>query len=829
MASVQIPNLPAAISVTGTEQVEAVQAGTSVRITLNQIANLSNARSANDLLDEISSVQGSMLYRSDLAWSAIEPGVSGQVLTTNGADANPSWADKFYYSGIIFVDKLGSDENSGTDPSSPVLTIKRAAELAQSGQSILISPGDYSEDWPITLRRDVSVIGNNLRSVNVLPNEGFSGNDIWLVDSGVYLTGMTFVGHQAGAWAVRFNADADNTAIGASGLGAYLFKSPYVQNCTSYTAATGTGEAGSTSEGTTGGGLLVDGAACAPNSPIRSMVVDSYTQINLDGPGCLVTNDAYAQLVSFFGTFCSYHVKATLGGQVNLSNSTTDFGTQGLVANGRSATPLFQGTSGGASIGVNTIDVTNLTTNRLGNSNMPNTGQVFNVGSDYYTVTGAVPITGGYTVTFYPYLTSASTLGDTIYFSQRSQISTGGHTMEYVGAGTNYNALPWNGGVPIPANQVVEESGGRVFYSTTDELGNFKVGTQFAVNGTTGEVTINTSSFNISGLNQIGPFSRDGGITTVGVVLMEVSNNTSLLASTGAHDGNTVPTQYAVYNYLLNNYSTTSEFGLTAFSNDYADLDNLPTLGTAAAENVGYFATAAQGSLADSAVQPADLATVATTGSYNDLTDKPAISGGSVTSVDVAGGTTGMTFSGGPVTTSGTITMAGTLGVANGGTGAVTLTGYVKGSGTSALTASATIPSTDISGLAAVATTGAYGDLSGLPTLGTLSSQDDDAVSFTGSITEAVYSLTGTALDPSNGTIQVKTLSANTTLTDSLSAGEAMTLMIDDGTAYTITWPTMTWVNNAGSAPTLATSGYTVVALWKVSTTLYGALVGDGT
>jgi len=104
-----------------------------------------------------------------------------------------------------------------------------------------------------------------------------------------------------------------------------------------------------------------------------------------------------------------------------------------------------------------------------------------------------------------------------------------------------------------------------------------------------------------------------------------------------------------------------------------------------------------------------------------------------------------------------------------------------------------------------------------------------DAAVFTGSIQEAVYDLGGTALDPANGTIQTKTLSANTTLTDSLSAGEAMTLMIDDGSAYAVTWPTITWVNNGGSAPTLATSGYTVVALWKVDTTLYGALVGDGT
>lgn len=46
--------------------------------------------------------------------------------------------------------------------------------------------------------------------------------------------------------------------------------------------------------------------------------------------------------------------------------------------------------------------------------------------------------------------------------------------------------------------------------------------------------------------------------------------------------------------------------------------------------------------------------------------------GGSVTSVDLSGGATGLSFSGGPITTSGTITLTGTLAVANGGTGATT-------------------------------------------------------------------------------------------------------------------------------------------------------------
>lgn len=61
--------------------------------------------------------------------------------------------------------------------------------------------------------------------------------------------------------------------------------------------------------------------------------------------------------------------------------------------------------------------------------------------------------------------------------------------------------------------------------------------------------------------------------------------------------------------------------------------------------------------------------------------------GGSVTSVAFSGGTTGLTVTGSPITTSGTITLAGTLNVANGGTGATTLTGLLKGNGTSAFTA----------------------------------------------------------------------------------------------------------------------------------------------
>ena len=98
---------------------------------------------------------------------------------------------------------------------------------------------------------------------------------------------------------------------------------------------------------------------------------------------------------------------------------------------------------------------------------------------------------------------------------------------------------------------------------------------------------------------------------------------------------------------------------------------------------------------------------------------------------------------------------------------------------------------------------------------------------FVGAIEEDIFALSGTtpALNPANGTIQTWTLTGNSTPTDSLTAGESITLMVDDGTGFTITWPTITWVG--GAAPSLPTTGYIVLELWKVSTTLYGAIVGN--
>lgn len=94
--------------------------------------------------------------------------------------------------------------------------------------------------------------------------------------------------------------------------------------------------------------------------------------------------------------------------------------------------------------------------------------------------------------------------------------------------------------------------------------------------------------------------------------------------------------------------------------------------------------------------------------------------------------------------------------------------------------------------------------------------------------TETVYALSGTDINPANGTVQTKTLSANTTFTESIADGQSVVLMLNTST-YTVTWPTTTWINTSGtgSAPTLKASATNTIVLWQVGGVLYGNWVGS--
>ncbi|MGH1461006.1 MAG: hypothetical protein ACRBB6_03110 [Neptuniibacter sp.] len=99
--------------------------------------------------------------------------------------------------------------------------------------------------------------------------------------------------------------------------------------------------------------------------------------------------------------------------------------------------------------------------------------------------------------------------------------------------------------------------------------------------------------------------------------------------------------------------------------------------------------------------------------------------------------------------------------------------------------------------------------------------------SFTGSVTEQVHTLTGTTpdIDPANGTIQNWTLTAVSTPTHSITAGQYVTLSVTPST-YTFNLAGVSWHTDDGFAPALNATGKTVFYLFDMGDGLEGFKVG---
>lgn len=94
--------------------------------------------------------------------------------------------------------------------------------------------------------------------------------------------------------------------------------------------------------------------------------------------------------------------------------------------------------------------------------------------------------------------------------------------------------------------------------------------------------------------------------------------------------------------------------------------------------------------------------------------------------------------------------------------------------------------------------------------------------SIVGGITETVYNLTGTSIVASNGTVQYKTLSGVTTLTESLTSGQFVILRLVNGASYAVTFPSAKWTG--GTVPTLTAED--AIVFWKEGTQLFASYLG---
>lgn len=108
-----------------------------------------------------------------------------------------------------------------------------------------------------------------------------------------------------------------------------------------------------------------------------------------------------------------------------------------------------------------------------------------------------------------------------LHYHRPSIINSSSHTWEYSGSGTDYNALPQNGGTTDPNSEQLAETGGRVFTSGTNELGDFKIGDFITAFNRTGNIifnntvtigTLDSIRLSLSGGVAVEEFSIDGGM-----------------------------------------------------------------------------------------------------------------------------------------------------------------------------------------------------------------------------------------------------------------------------------------------------------------------------
>ena len=513
--------------------------------------NLYTALAANTRFDTL--VQTATPTRTDYpvgkTWLQNDDDLTLSVWNGSGWTAITSGGTFTSLSKVVYVDAVNGDDNSeGHRISNPKQTIRAAVEQINAetdavgnGSVVVVAPGVYAETFPIDIEKnDVSIVGTSLRNCIVhpaIPAADQAGYDVTVpeanelttmfrVNSGSYFQNLTLMGMK-GAGTRGGNALDDDATFGlptnqgwnfAFFPGATIRKSPYIQNCTNFSDSRinnvdftphvpGEGAAGdTTSDGFAGGGILVDGSVPDADSPLRSMVCDSYTHTALNGPGILVTNNGYLQATSSYAFFNHYHLKCLNGGQANLAASTSDFGRYSLIADGRSTANIFTAdlTTGGTdgditfTIGAPTEGTWHGTATR------PQPNMLVELNGVTYPILSSVANGTGWDVTISrPDATNRSnnlglngdvTLPATASFFLRSMIASSGHTMEYVGSGTDYRALPENGGVPVEANQSTTRNDGAIWTAITDHNGKFTVGDFFEVDQQLGFVTIPTGS-----------------------------------------------------------------------------------------------------------------------------------------------------------------------------------------------------------------------------------------------------------------------------------------------------------------------------------------------
>jgi hypothetical protein len=466
----------------------------------------------------------------------------------------------FKASGIsrtLWVDINGDDDADGLTPQTPKRTVKSALSFASPGDQVRVNPGEYLEDNPLPFPYpEISVVGADQRSVTIrLMNNG----DLFHVLNGCYVQNMSFRGIAPGKGILAFpptgagsitrspyaqdctnfvegsiGLDIDGnksdglrsmvldsfTQYNPDGIGCKVYNKGFSQLVSMFTVCSNISvlaESGGTvtitnSESDFGNfGLYADGVG-----PLeQSAEIDGSNQSgnrfrvrNLSQP-----EKPYVGQVVYVGELY-YVVKG-----YEITNPGQSYSQPPSVIVSIGSGPNAIAAQGVASINNlgQLVDIQLISTGQNYRATDSVTITISGGGGffaaaepilepAYYTVQDYLDLGGGdYDLLLVENLPYVPLDGDTVDFFRVSQIVANSHSMQYVGSGTDITqALPFAGGKAIQANEVVQTNGGRVAITSTDQLGNFRVGESLVINQTTG--TISGTDFTKSILATVFPY-----------------------------------------------------------------------------------------------------------------------------------------------------------------------------------------------------------------------------------------------------------------------------------------------------------------------------------
>jgi len=272
--------------------------------------------------------------------------------TPGPATTFPSGAEGFYFNvesitdGDTFVTRVGPSTIAHEYVSGGVVT--NAAPVI-----LKLSAGTFRETLPITLSKNFNISGDVLRGTTVVPaagvsTDGVTPNDrstMFLVSDATTIQSITMKGLKGFDYDVNdpFNTEKmqHKVGVGTTACGVYIrlnpnesirTRSPYIKDCTTFSdlANDGSGHGGAI-------GILIEGGRHHLNpegAGFKSMVFDAFTNINSDGVGFMLEDDAVAEVVSCFTYYCSFGYFSDDGSEIRSLSGNNSYGDYGAVSAG---------------------------------------------------------------------------------------------------------------------------------------------------------------------------------------------------------------------------------------------------------------------------------------------------------------------------------------------------------------------------------------------------------------------------------------------------------------------------------------------------------------